>query len=330
MVSVPWKKEIGAMRMKVIIFVTAVLLTGCVHLGIKKNIDALKQVQPGDSQTSVFSDMGPPDLRNDITDRRFVVFYRTKAGGVSDTPVTPDLCTPIAFEDGLVVEVGNDLTDQWTREEADRARQAEIDERQRQEFLNTQSAQRQAEKERQDKIAILEEKVKPIPASNAALNLKLYHQLLELDPENPRYHKKVAFYEERLARQKEVRQNRAAQKAKERHRREWEQARDTRNKKLRQYTGNGIAEMAVHDMGSGSLYVWVKNISDQIITTHPDYFKLVDSDGNTVRCEISSSLDTVLEPGSISHGKIQYDKQIEPKELIFQNRESGRISKSFH
>ncbi len=36
MVPVPWKKEIGAMRMKVIIFVTAVLLTGCVHLGIKK------------------------------------------------------------------------------------------------------------------------------------------------------------------------------------------------------------------------------------------------------------------------------------------------------
>ena len=317
------------MRMRVIIFVVAVLLTGCVHLDTQKNIDALKQVQPGDSQTSVFAVMGPPDLRNDITDRRFVAFYRTKAGGVSDIPVTPDLCTPIAFEDGLVVEVGNDLTDQWTREEADRARQAEIDERQRQEALDAQSARRRAEKERQDKIAVLEEKVKPIPASNAALNLKLYHQLLELDPKNPRYHKKVAFYEERLARQKEARQHRTAQREKKRRRQEWDQDRGLRNKKLRQYTGNGIAEMAVHDMGSGSLYVWVKNISDQIITTHPDYFSLVDRDGNTVRCEISSSLDAVLEPGSISHGKIQYDKEIVPRELIFQNRESGRISKLF-
>ena len=317
------------MRIRVIIFVTAVLLTGCVHLDIKKNIDALKQVQPGDSQTSVFDAMGPPDLRNDITDRRFVAFYRTRAGGASDNPATPALCTPIAFEDGLVVEVGNDLTEQWTREEADRARQAEIAERRRQEALSAQSARQHTENERQAKIALLEEKVKPVPASNAALNLKLYSQLLELDPENPRYHKKVAFYEARLEQQKKEREDRAVRKAKERHRREWEQNRDSRNKKLRQYTGNGIAEMAVHDMGPGSLYVWVKNISDQIITTHPDYFTLVDSDDNTVRCEISSSLDTVLEPGSISHGKIQYGKEVEPKALIFQNRESGRISKSF-
>jgi hypothetical protein len=329
MIPVPWKKEIGAMRMRVIIFVVAVLLTGCVHLDTKKNIDALKQVQPGDSQTSVFESMGAPDLRNDITDQRFVAFYRTSSGGSSDTPVTPALCTPIAFENGLVVEVGNDLTDQWTREEADRKRQVEIAERQHQEALNAQSARQRAEKERQEKIAVLEEKVKPVPASNAALNLKLYNQLLELDPENPRYHKKVVFYQERLARQKEARQHRAAQRAKERRRQEWDQDRGLRNKKLRQYTGNGIAEMAVHDMGSGSLYVWVKNISDQIITTHPDYFRLVDRDDNTVRCEISSSLDAVLEPGSISHGKIQYDKEIVPRELIFQNRESGRISKSF-
>lgn len=317
------------MRMRVIILVAAVLLTGCVHTEIKKNIDALKNVQPGDSQTTVFAAMGPPDLRNDITDQRVVAYYQTRPGGSSDTPVAPDLCTPIAFENGVVVEVGNDLTEQWTREEADRKRQVETAERQRQEAQNAQSARRRAERERQEKIAVLEEKVKPVPASDAGLNLKLYRQLLELDPENPRYHKKVAFYEERLARQEKIRQERAARKAKERHRREWDQGRDSRNKKLRQYTGNGIAEMAVHDMGSGSLYVWVKNISDQIITTHPDYFTLVDNDGNTVSCEISISLDTVLEPGSISHGKIQYGKEIEPRELIFQNRESGRISKSF-
>jgi hypothetical protein len=328
-ITVPWNKEIGAMRMKVIIFVTAVLLTGCVHLDVKKNIDALKQVQPGDSQASVFAAMGPPDLRNDITDRRFVAFYRTSDGASPDTPVTTALCTPIAFEDGLVVEVGNDLTEQWMREEADRTRQAEMAERRRKQVLNAQSARQQEENERKAKIALLEETVKPVPASNAALNLKLYSQLLELDPENPRYHKKVAFYQERLAQQKKIREAREARRVKEQHRREWEQGRDSRNKKLRQYTGNGIAEMAVHDMGPGSLYVWVKNISDQIITTHPDYFTLVDSEDNTVGCEISSSLDTVLEPGSISHGKIQYGTEVEPKALIFQNRESGRISKSF-
>ena len=55
----------------------------------------------------------------------------------------------------------------------------------------------------------------------------------------------------------------------------------------------------------------------------------MDSENNIAACEINSSLDRVLEPGSISHGKIAYNKEIQPKELIFQNRESGRISKSF-
>ncbi len=317
------------MRIRVIIFIAAVLLAGCVHLDIQKNNDALKHIQPGDTQASVYETMGPPDLRNDISDGRFVAYYQTTAGRTPDTSVTTALCTPIAFENGTVVAVGNDLTEQWTREEAERLRRADIAKRQRQEAEMAEVARREAEAERQQKIDALEKEVKPVPASKAALNLKLYRQLLDLDPENPRYQKKVAFYEARLVRQKKARQERAARKAKENNRRKWEQARDTRNTHLRQYTGNGIAEMALHDMGSGSLYVWVKNVSDQIITTHPDYFTLIDSQDNQARCEISSSLDSVLEPGAISHGKIEYSREIQPKALVFQNQESGRISKQF-
>ena len=162
----------------------------------------------------------------------------------------------------------------------------------------------------------------------AALNLKLYRQLLALDPDQPRYRKKVEFYENRLAQQKKARQARSVRKAKEKQRQAWEQARETRNHMLRQYTGNQTAEMAVHDMGKGTLYVWVKNVSEQIITTHPDHFILMDKDNDRVRCDISSSLDSVLEPGSISHGKIQFDAKILPKELVFQNQITGRISKS--
>jgi hypothetical protein len=87
--------------------------------------------------------------------------------------------------------------------------------------------------------------------------------------------------------------------------------------------------MAVHDMGGGSFYVWVKNVSRQIITTHPDHFTLIENDNNEMRCNINESLDSVLEPGSISHGRIEYDKTLIPRELIFENRESGRISKTF-
>lgn len=313
------------MRIGVIVFISAVMLTACVHLDIKKNIDALKRIQTGDAQEMVIDIMGPPDLRNDISDQRFVAFYQTKSGA----PVTTTLCTPIAFENGQVVAVGDDLTERWTREEEARLREAEIAERQRRQAEMAEASRLKAEAERQKKIDALEKKVRPIPASNAALNLKLYRQLLDLDSDNSRYKKKVATYEDRLARQDKARLDRAVREAKEKHRKDWEQAREARNKKLRDYTGNGTVEMAVNDMGSGSLYVWVKNVSKQIVTTHPDHFTLLDSDNKKARCETSDSLDSVLQPGSISHGKIEYGKDIEPKELVFQNQESGRISKSF-
>ncbi len=317
------------MRIGVIVFLTAVVLTGCSHLNINKNMRALKRVQPGDTQAVVFKALGPPDLRHDISDRRFVAFYQTTPDDSSDAPMTTTLCTPVAFYNGHVVAVGEDPTERWTQEEKERKRQLKIAESKRVRIEKEKAAGEQKSAARQAEIDVLEKAVKPIPASNAALNLKLYRQLLDLDPGNTRYRKKVTLYEARSARQKKAHREHAALQAKERQRQAWELARETRNKNMRQYTGNGTAEMAVHDMGKGSLYVWVKNVSKQMITTHPDNFTLVDSDNDETRCRISDSLDSVLEPGSLSHGKIEYSPEILPKELIFQNRESGRVSKSF-
>ena len=47
-------------------------------------------------------------------------------------------------------------------------------------------------------IARLEKEVKPIPASQVEDNLKIYRKLASLDPTNPRYQKKVAFYSKKL------------------------------------------------------------------------------------------------------------------------------------
>lgn len=317
------------MRFVLVIFLSAVSLISCGHLDIQKNIEALKQIKPGDTQDVVFKALGPPDLRHDINDQRSVAYYRTKAGGLTGASVSPALCTPVNFENGRVVAVGQDLTDDWTREEETRMHKAKIAENERHQTEMAVSARNQAQAVRQEKIKALEKAVQPVPATNATLNLKLYRQLLELDPGNPHYQKKVAYYEERLSRQERERQERAARASRERQREVWEKSRDMRNKTLRQYSGNGIAEMAVHDMGEGSLYVWVKNVGKQVITTYPDNFTLVDKGNNKIRCEVSDSLDSVLEPGSISHGKIEYDGEIIPKELIFQNHESGRIVKSF-
>jgi len=317
------------MRTGVIVILTAFLLTGCVHMKISKNVNALDRIQKGDLQKAVLETMGPPDHRKDIGDKRVVVYYQTQAGASNKAAVTPDLCTPIAFEDGVVVAVGEDLAGVWSQEEEARLRQTEAAERRRREAETKAAARRKAEQERLEKIEALEKEVGPVPASNAALNLKLYRQLLELAPDNSRYQKKVAFYEARLAQQQEAREARAARNLEKKRRQAWEQSRDQRNKRLRTYTGNGIAEMAVHDMGPGSMYVWIKNVSRQVITTHPDHFILLNDQGNRVECMIGSSLDSVLQPGAISHGKIEYDENVYPGELIFRNREAGRISKTF-
>ncbi|PIE67994.1 MAG: hypothetical protein CSA23_01180 [Deltaproteobacteria bacterium] len=316
------------MRTGIVAMFAVCLVAGCAHLEFNQTIKQLRQIQRGDSQQSVIDRLGLPDIREEISTMRMVDYYQTSTTPSPQTAVAKEQCTSVAYENGLVVAVGEDPSKTWKQEEEERLRQAEIAEQKRIAAEKANAAHKRAEAERKKKIIALEEKVRPVPASNAALNLKLYRQLLALAPHHPRYLKKVAFYEKRLEAQKASRKKRASQRAKAKQRQVWEQAREKRNHALRQYTGNQTAEMAVHDMGKGTLYVWVKNVSEQIITTHPDHFIVMDVDDHQVRCEISSSLDSVLEPGSISHGKIQFDEKVLPKELIFRNQIAGRISKS--
>jgi hypothetical protein len=329
MMTPPRKKEIVAMRNGVAVLIATLVIVGCAHMDIDRKGKALAHIKPGDTQAHVFKTVGPPDIRHDVDDRRFVAYYQTQLNDKTGQPVTTDLCTAVSFENGKVVVVGEDLTERWAREEEARKRSDRIAARVKRQEEASEAARRQARIERQEKIKALEDEVRPVPASNAALNLKLYRQLLALDPNNPRYLKKVDLYQKRLSQQQKSRKEQAARAAKRRELEAWEKAREKRNVKLRQYSGNGIAEMAIHDMGNGSLYVWVKNVSFQIITTHPDHFTLIDKDNRKVKCKVSESLDSVLEPGSISHGRIEYNPAIIPRELIFENNESGRVAKSF-
>lgn len=316
------------MRMWFSVFIAAVMLVGCAQMEIQKNIRTLNRIQLGDSQESVFDAMGLPDLQQEIGPQRMVAYYRTATTKGSGKVLTKEACTPIAFENGKVVAVGEDPSERWLQEESVRKGQAEAAEAEQLADEQAAMAKKKSDTVRRKRIAKLEAQVKPVPASNAALNLKLYQQLLNLDPHNARYQKKVGHYTARLASQKEARKLRAQQAAIKKEHDNWEKGREARNKRLRHYTGNGTAEMAVHDMGDGAIYVWVKNVSRQIITTHPDHFTLLDNHHQKVPCSVSETLDSVLEPGSISHGKIEYRKGVILGELIFENRESGKIDKS--
>jgi hypothetical protein len=59
-----------------------------------------------------------------------------------------------------------------------------------------------------DKIVLyLEEKVHGLPVSRSLDNLKIYRQLLKLEPDNPRYQYKVSFYEDRIKSKTEGKRN---------------------------------------------------------------------------------------------------------------------------
>lgn len=322
-------KELVSMRIWAIALIVMLMSAGCAHLDVDRKAEALTHIQAGDTQEDLVNIVGEPDIKHDIDDGRAMFFFQTQSKASEDDLLTTDLCTPVAIENGKVVSVGEDLTPKWSREKEARLRNEQARAQKRKKARLAELERKKIEDQRRQKIAELEKKVKPVPASNAELNLKLYKQLLELDPFNDRYQKRVALYEKRLAEQTKKQKARQLKKQKERRKQAWEDGRNSRNTKLRQYSGNGTAEMAAHDMGNGSLYVWVKNISNQIITTHPDHFTLVDENDHGIPCKISDHLDSVLEPGGISHGRIEYDESAYPQKLIFENREAGKIIKKF-
>jgi hypothetical protein len=312
------KKGIVEMRRGGVVFIVAVTLAACTQIKIMDNRNAIRQIQLGDGLETVIKTLGLPVFRRDIAEQSFVVYYRTRFGRSLDSPVTISMCTPITIQNRQVVAIGDEMTDAWSLEADNGQHRAGPMEQNKPEHF-----------QRQTTVATQAKTVQLTAASNAKIDLQLYNKLLELDPDNVLYQKKVAFSKGRLAAQDKGHGKNTDSKAISNVLRIWEQTRDVRNKNLRKYTGNGIASMAIQDMGDGSLYVWVRNVSQRILTVHPEHFSLVDNNHNKTRCQISDSLGSTLVPGSISHGEISYRKDIIPKNLILQIPGSAQIKKNF-
>ena len=68
--------------------------------------------------------------------------------------------------------------------------------------IHVEEAERLANSLLRERIEQLEAKVKPIPASDYAANLKIYKELLKLDLNNDIYRNKVNFYSKKISEQK--------------------------------------------------------------------------------------------------------------------------------
>ncbi len=196
-------------------------------------------------------------------------------------------------------------------------------------------------------------KVKAVPSKDSETNYKLYYQLVQLNPQKKIYQKKLNRYKPRYA-EKKYRQ--ASQYLKS-SAKDYPSLRaafeaideaiklDPRQKKYRRakyllekekllyYQGNTIAEMAVRDDGrSGNerrFYVWIKNVSSQVVSVDASYFTLIGKDNRSYRFLSSDMISVNLQPGTETEGRVSFKTRSLPQKLIFANDNIGTISRLF-
>lgn len=165
------------------LLILLLLSGGCVSANHMMTHRKLDRLTAGMSEEKVRGIAGPPDKRYEFDQERFVLYYQT-GGSAESTDELAESYTAVSFEDGRVITIGQDLREIWELQAADQ---------------NHQSVSTLSESQRRARIKALEDEVRPIPISHAERNLKIYEELLTLDPDNPHYRRKVDFYRKRLS-----------------------------------------------------------------------------------------------------------------------------------
>jgi hypothetical protein len=267
-------------------------------------------ITPGMVPEEVIARLGEPSRREQFAPDRYIYFY--EEGSYKDRPV--------CFDKHRVVHIGQELLAAWRQERLTLAGSGgTLPSAAKKRVLATQKAAREA------RIAELEQAVKPLPVSATGENLRLYRELLSLAPDNERYQRKVAFYNERYQKEQAAKRRAAEQAAK----RKRETARKHRNKTLRVYEGNANIEMAVHELGDGEIYVWVKNLSSAELLLVASQYRLLDTDEKPITHRVDAELQGPLASGGIAYGKLILDDKTRPSRLVLEHPKAGTIEKWF-
>lgn len=270
-------------------------------------------IAPGMRPETVTARLGDPARRELFAPDRFVYFY--DSGPYRDRP----LC----FDKYTLAHIGPELLDAWRQE-----RLAIAESGQGTGQLSPKAKARvkaTLKAERDSRIDELERQVKPLPVSDTTGNLKLYRELLSLDPDNGRYRSKVNFYRERYEAEQAERKRATELAAKQRQ----EAARKRRNKALRVYEGSDTLQVAVHELGGGELYLWVKNLSEKTLMLVASQYRILDAEERPIALSVGPELQGALNGGDIAYGKLRYDGRIKPSRLVLEHPEAGVVEKWF-
>jgi outer membrane protein assembly factor BamE (lipoprotein component of BamABCDE complex) len=290
----------------ILLMIAALLISGCAGTASTQ----LGPITPGMTPEEVSARLGEPSRREQFAPDRYIYFY--DQGNYRDRPV--------CFDKHRVVHVGQELLDRWRQERLTLASSGgTLSPNAKKEALATLTA------ERENRIAELEQAVKPLPVSATGENLKIYRELLSLAPDNERYQRKVAFYSERHETEQTAKRRAAEAAAK----RKQETARKQRNKTLRVYEGNDNIEMAVHELGDGEIYVWVKNLSTGELLLVASQYRLLDANEKPIAHKVGAELQGPLASGGIAYGKLTLDPKTRPSRLVLAHPTAGTIEKWF-
>jgi len=277
------------------IILATIFFSGCLQstLNLPPDKDKIEQIEAGTLENSVRIIAGKPDR---IVKSKYG--YRTyyyREGISSDCKKDLETCIPIVIDRGRVAAVGQQWAKAWEQQRHKKAA----------------GVPRIVEQETpQAKIARLEKQVKAIPMSRTVDNLNIHRYLLQLDPDNKRYQKKVAFYEKRFALEKA--QKKATQKQLTATRR-WQNAR------LQKFAGTPPAEMAIKILENGKFHVWLKNSGSKAFRVEAGQFYLACQKGKRHPIYRSKDFGKYLPPGKVIEGRVTFATSCEPAEFIYIN-----------
>ena len=288
-----------------IIVLLAAAVGGCTpaaKIGLGDN--PLDGIRKGMAEGEMVQAAGVPDFI-DLADPRFYVYYY-KEKILSDCEKTPGECFPVVVKSGRVVAVGQKEARGWKNRVAAAAKPKDD---------SPPAAGREAEtppaESREAEITRLDRQVRKIPMAKTMENLTIYRRLLKLDPENRRYRRKVAFYQERLEEEK------AGKDA----------MRKAQNQALENLEGNESVRMALKILGAGKFHIWIQNDGSAPFAVNSGQFSLLCRDGKRFTPYRSRDFGITLAPGQKADGRISFETYCSPREVAFTSPVTGRISR---
>ncbi len=299
-------------------------------LNLPPSEDTLRKIEAGMEEKTVRLLAGEPDREKSSPFGATVLYYRESI--VADCNKDLSSCVPIVIENGKVSAIGRQWMNAWENErnsaaakkqerpQALRATPAPVIDRKAAPQAATIPAPPQPADDTQAQIARLEKELRRIPVSRTMDNLKIYRYLLKLVPDNPKYARKVAFYEAQL---ESDRQRHAENKRLEAERRR------RQNIALKVFEGNDRARMALETLGGGKFHIWLENRLDVPMTVTPKHFTLVCTNGARFAVYQARDFNDSVAPGEVIDGRLVFDAYCPPQEIVFRHPDAGRLRRMF-